>query len=212
MKQRTNQILYSYWNEVRGNRIAPRRFDIEPARIAAILPETFILEHNGAASFRFRLAGTRICEQFGHELRHRNFLDLIPGVERYTLEYELGIVALRAAVSLSEFEISLRSGDSARCEVLILPLADPRDAVTRFLGAMSCSGTHDRLDPFPIAIRSLIRHELIWPDGRPQLPYERAHRQPPLPPHTSPSRIVKAQRRQFLVFEGGRSDSPSHKP
>ena len=44
MQQRTNQILFAYWNDVRGERLAPRRFEIEPARIATILPETFILE------------------------------------------------------------------------------------------------------------------------------------------------------------------------
>lgn len=211
MKQRTNQILYSYWNDVRANRIAPRRFDIEPARIAAILPETFILEHAGAATFRFRLAGTRICDQFGQELRNRNYLDLVPGPDRYTLEYELGIVALRAAVSLSEFEIVLRSGHSARCEVLILPLIDPRGTITRFVGAMSCSGTQDVIEPYPAAVRFLLRHELLWPDGRPQLQAQPKPRPQPPPLQPTGGRIVRSDRRQFLVFDGGRRDDPPFK-
>ena len=37
MKQTTIQTLYAYWDGVRAGRIAPRRLEIEPARIAAIL-------------------------------------------------------------------------------------------------------------------------------------------------------------------------------
>ncbi len=44
MKQRTIQTLYAYWNELRAGRVAPRRLEIEPARIGSILPETFMLE------------------------------------------------------------------------------------------------------------------------------------------------------------------------
>ena len=75
MKQKTSQILFAYWNEVRGSRVAPRRFEIEPSRISEILPETFILERLDRETYRFRLAGTRICEEFGQELRGTNFLD-----------------------------------------------------------------------------------------------------------------------------------------
>ena len=63
MKQSTIQVLFGYWNEVRGERLAPRRFEIEPARIATILPETFILERLDSETFPYRLAGTKICDR-----------------------------------------------------------------------------------------------------------------------------------------------------
>jgi hypothetical protein len=37
---------------------------IEPAKIAALLPEVFIAECAGLLAFRLRLAGTKICEDF----------------------------------------------------------------------------------------------------------------------------------------------------
>ena len=74
MKQKTQDILYSYWNEVRAGRLAPQRLDIEPSRIAAILSETFMLERVDARTYRYRLAGTRLCGLFGSELRGQNFL------------------------------------------------------------------------------------------------------------------------------------------
>ena len=77
MKLATTRMLYDYWNEARGRRMAPTRFEIEPSRIAGILSETFILELAENCSFPFRLAGTRICEQLGAELRGRDLLDLV---------------------------------------------------------------------------------------------------------------------------------------
>ena len=51
-------------------------FEVEPAKIAALLPETFIAEGAGLLGCRFRLAGTKICEQFGRELRGADLLGL----------------------------------------------------------------------------------------------------------------------------------------
>ncbi len=63
MQQPTSRQLYAYWDRVRNGRIAPKRFEIEPAKIAPLLPETFITEATGLRTYRFRLAGTKICEQ-----------------------------------------------------------------------------------------------------------------------------------------------------
>src|SRR5690606_24764284 len=76
MKNDTSRVLFHYWNAIRGTRRAPRRFEIEPARISRILPEAFILEQRDVDTYRFRIAGTRLCELFGMELRGHNFLEL----------------------------------------------------------------------------------------------------------------------------------------
>jgi len=84
MQQPTSRQLYAYWDGIRNGRIAPRRFEIEPARIASLLPETFIAECTGLLGFRFRLAGTKICEHFGCQThRQANFeLTLMPLIHR----------------------------------------------------------------------------------------------------------------------------------
>ncbi|CAN0539766.1 unnamed protein product, partial [Scytosiphon promiscuus] len=38
MYQQNNQALLTYWNEVRGNRTAPKRVEITPSAIGPILP------------------------------------------------------------------------------------------------------------------------------------------------------------------------------
>jgi hypothetical protein len=42
MQRPTSRQLYAYWDRVRNGRVAPRRFEIEPAKIAALLPEPLL--------------------------------------------------------------------------------------------------------------------------------------------------------------------------
>lgn len=207
MRQRTSQILFNYWNEVRAGRMAPRRFEIEPSRITAILAETFILEREAAACYRFRLAGTRICDQFSQELRGRDLLDVVAPIDRLTLEDRLSVIARHGAVGLFEFET--RTGErSGRCEMLVLPLTDARDMVTRFLGAMSPMAADAWLGTGAMSLRSMVRNELIWPDGRPYPLIERGGLKPVFRPTLPTSRVVKANQREFRVFDGGLADAP----
>jgi hypothetical protein len=205
MRRRTSQTLFDYWNEVRGDRLAPRRFDIEPARISSILAETFILERLDPHTFRFRLAGTRICEIFGQELRNTSFLQLFPADDRLHLGRQLGTIAEQGGVCVVEFRASAGDRKSVLFECMILPLTDPRGVVTRYLGAISPSENPEWLGTEAVSIRSLVRDELIWPDGRPHPVVERSGFQAPFRPHLVAARIVKSKNRQFRVFEGGRS-------
>lgn len=207
MRQRTSQVLFSYWNEVRGDRMAPRRFEIEPARIATILSETFILERQSASDYCFRLAGTRICEHFDQELRNRNLLDMVAYADRLVLEDRLATVVAQGAVGRFEFE-TLAGEHRGRCEMLLLPLTDTRDTVTRLLGAMSLIDAGDWLRVGAMSLKSIVRSELVWPDGRPYPLIERGGMRTPFRPLHPVARIVKANEREFRVFEGGRSDPP----
>ena len=47
MKHPSNRELFDYWNERRGERLAPERADIEPGAIRQVLGDTFVLEANG---------------------------------------------------------------------------------------------------------------------------------------------------------------------
>src|SRR5262245_45616689 len=98
MQQRTLQILYTYWNGLRAGRIAPLRLEIDPSRIGAILPEIFLLERVDAGTYCYRLAGTRLCEMFGSELRGANLLDGWPAADRTALGSNLALICERGAV------------------------------------------------------------------------------------------------------------------
>jgi hypothetical protein len=205
MKQRTSQVLFSYWNEVRGDRVAPRRFEIEPSRIAGILPETFILECGEPGAYRFRLAGTRICELFGRELRGTSLLDLFEDDDRTTLERLLACSLEQAPVVVLGFDAVTGSGSSARFEAVLLPLLHTQQTVTRLLGSM-CPVEHPAwLGNDAPERQVLVDHELVWPDGRPHSILQKMNRQSPFAAEPRAARIVGSDRRRFRVYEGGRT-------
>lgn len=203
MKEPTSQQLYAYWNDVRGDRLAPRRFEIEPSRIAAILPDTFILERVDSATFRFRLAGTRICEAFVAEFRGLNILDLLEPIDRATLRHDLATVAGEGGVGLFALEGVSESGKPLMFEMLIVPLIHTNDTVDRLLGSLTPLASPAWLGHEPVTIKRLVSHEIIWPEGRPHAVADAMKRQSPFMPHIRNARIVRVDRRQFRVYEGG---------
>lgn len=209
MKNRTTQIIYSYWNEVRRGRLAPRRFDVEPARIAGILAETMILECCEDGAVRFRLAGTRITESFGVELRGKSFLELWSEAERAALTHHLDTLKQHGGALLLEFEACTHGDRSIILEAILLPLIHTRDVVDRFLGSISCAHAPMWLGTEPLTRLRLRSAEIVWPDGRPHQVSEKLAHPPALASFGDGSRIVRFDRRRFRVVEGSRNLSKS---
>ena len=204
MKQRTSQLLLQYWNTVRGDRMAPHRFDIEPAQIAGILPETCILERSANGSCQFRLAGTRICDQFGRELRGVAFERLASEADRPVIEEMFAAITDQGAIGVLELTATDTEGRSLHFEALILPLLHVSGTVSRYLGAISPIKPPAWIGTSPLVPGPLASHELLWADGRPHAVIESTNRQAPFMPAMAGARIVRFDRRQFRVYDGGR--------
>ena len=204
MRQRATQSMYAYWNGVRADRLAPRRIEIEPSRITDLLADTFILERIDTERFRFRLAGTRICALLGPEFRISDFLDPWGDEDRETLQRMFQAMSTQGGVGLLEVEAATRDGGvSTTLEILVLPLLHTRDVVDRFLGSI-VTNHHVELPPGSrLLLKRIVAHDIIWPDGRPHDVVDRMHRQAPFLPHIRSARIVRADRRQFRVYDGG---------
>ncbi len=205
MKQKTTQLLYAYWNELRAGRLAPKRLEIEPSRIGSVLAETFMLERESSSSYRFRLAGTRLCEVLGSELRGTNLLDGWSGADRATLAGHLTATCEQGAVTV----LTLEAGDGTRriqLEAVLLPLLQPEETVGRVLGAMSPLTSPHWLGQERLLEKRLVNHELVWPDGRPHALVKRSGGQVPFLPGPDGRTAPKAWP-NFRVLEGGRGKS-----
>lgn len=203
MQEFVSQALYSYWNSLRGDRVAPKRFEIEPSCISGNLPDTFILERVSPSSLRFRLAGTRICEAFGIDFRGVDLFRLFEDGDARIIAQQIAS-ASEGAVCVFRISAGSTSGLSTEFELLILPLTHTRDTVDRFLGALTPVARPNWLGTVALTQRKLLSHELIWPDGV-ALPAEQGSNIPVLMPTIREARIVRSNRRQFRVYEGGLS-------
>jgi hypothetical protein len=196
MQQRTLQILYTYWNGLRAGRVAPLRLEIDPSRIGAILPEIFLLERMDAATYCYRLAGTRLCEMFGSELRGSNLLDGWSTPDRAALAGDLALICERGAAIRIVLEGSADGERRVQVEAAFLPLMHAEGAISRVIGAMSAVASPHWLGHDPLRARRLLSHELIWPDGRPNAAFVK------MPPQGSAGGL----RRGFRVLDGGRKE------
>ncbi len=204
MKQRTSIWLYAYWNDLRKGRVAPERFEIQPAEIASLLPETFIAEVGDVMNYPFRLVGTRICEQFGRELRGLNFLDLWQEDNQEAIETLLHSTVTDGSVAFAEFLAYTQDGRHVPFEMLVLPLVHASTSINRLMGCLSAVETPYWLGTQPLAHLELVDAKIIWPDHQPH--FLRADQIDELPLANTANRIVTENGRTLRVYEGGRRD------
>jgi hypothetical protein len=192
MQQPTSRQLYAYWDGVRNGRIAPRRFEIEPAKIASLLPETFIAECAGLLGFRFRLAGTKICEQFGRELRGVDFLTLWEAEDRDAIATLVRNVLADGAVGHGIFKAYTNQAPrQASFELTLMPLIHTGQTVNRLLGAITAIDPPFWLGAEPLVRFGIVELHLHWPEGVPAFVAD------------SGAEVVRLARRRFRVVEGG---------
>jgi hypothetical protein len=197
--------LYKYWDRIRNNRRAPRRFEIEPSEISPILSETFILERRHHDDYRFRIAGTRICEHFGKELRGLNVLDFWQPPHWQAVCALLDIISEDAAAGVIQFRAYAQPDRKAEFEMVLLPLIHREPAISRVLGAIAPMATPYWLGMVPLTRFEILKAEEMWPSGfghggagtNPEFPYAS---------NAQDHRIVEVDRRRFRIYDGGLSN------
>src|SRR5262249_51470762 len=124
-------------NARRGTRLAPERGDIEPGAIREILSDSFIVSFDDAADHPFRLAGTRVCTLFGHELKGESFVQLWDLASRKLVRDLAATVADEAGAVIAGVGARTAQGSSADLELLLLPLYHRGRKRLRLLGVLA---------------------------------------------------------------------------
>jgi hypothetical protein len=136
MKHPLTRELYDYWNGRRGEEAMPERNDIDPAAIRRILAESFVLAVEPGQHPRFRVAGTKVCELFGRELRGEDFMGLWGQEAAPQIRDFVSLVAGEGIGILAG--VTMEAGDGLACplELLILPLSHQGKGGQRMLGSL----------------------------------------------------------------------------
>ncbi|AHB49007.1 hypothetical protein W911_12295 [Hyphomicrobium nitrativorans NL23] len=208
-QHRATQALYAYWNDVRAGRRAPRRLEIQPAQLGGLLLDTFILERTDRSTYLFRLAGTRVSNWLGADLRTRNFLSCWGEADRAMLERHLAAISELGRVGvftgegyLSDTAAPAGSRAAASFELIVLPLMHTGHAIDRLLCLLVPLDDRAADAHSPRRGLKLLAAEEIWPEGVSREPF--MDPPPALNPNVRMARIVRQGRRQFRVYQGGR--------
>jgi hypothetical protein len=96
-----------------------------------------MLEFDRLHGHPFRLAGTRVCALFGHELKNQRFLDLWDGTSRLPVSDLLDVVADEKTGVVASASGRTSEGWAQDVEVLLLPLAQRGDTHARMIGVLA---------------------------------------------------------------------------
>ncbi len=195
MKHPSSRTLFEYWERRRGTRPAPERSEIEPGDIRHVLGDVFVLAVDRVKGHPFRLAGTRVCALFGHELKGEAFVALWEQAGRHSITEFIGAVTEEKSCIVASATAQAAHDPvlTVNLELLLLPLAFRWRHDARLIGALSPMGAPYWLGAKPVGPLHIGGFRYIG--GRlEQMP--------------APSLVAAPGRLKhgLTVYEGGRTD------
>lgn len=131
--------LRNYWERLRAGRIAPYRAEIDPRQFEGALENMFIVERLSTDNMRIRLAGMKVCEMMGMEVRGMQPGMLVADADRQRLDRLLGVAMSEPAVVKLALHAEGRGG-GWRGAMLLMPLRSDFGEINRVLGCACVSG------------------------------------------------------------------------
>ena len=151
MRHLASKHLFSYWTNLRNDRKAPTRAEIEPSDIREYLGDTFILEVNQSLrTISFRLAGTRLCNAYGQELKGLGFMNLWAEEDNLRVLRAITRTYRDFKPAILSHKGSAADGREVDFETLVLPLLPTHDGDIRLLGISTTKETPIWLGNDPI--------------------------------------------------------------
>jgi len=155
---RLSNVL-SYWDTLRGDRVAPGRVEIRPSEITRHLSRICILERPRAGTVRMRLAGATLSARMGMELRGMPLRALFD-LDHRNIAMDAAETAMTTpAVSILALARVDRIGASPEAMMAILPLTDTRGGLTRAIASYSERAS---VTPFVMNIRGRFLVQDSW--------------------------------------------------
>lgn len=197
MRHPASRELHAYWDRLRGARAAPDQSRVDPAALSGVLGSLFVLDAESERGFPFRLAGTRICDLFGRELRERPLLELFAEADRGSIRDTVTAVVDDAAVAVAGVEAATEKvSGRIEAELLLLPLRHEGPSRSRLIGSLGILEGGALAEVTFVRELSVRQVRILWPSGR-RSDFEREREEVPPPP--PPSRRPAWLR----VLEGG---------
>ncbi len=161
MRVQTTIEIFDYWNRIRGAADAPLKSQVEPSAVPHLLQSLFILEAREDGDIVFRLAGTRICDLFGRDLRGERFSSLWAHGQHADIERTAMGVMDHAMPALFNATGYSTVGHQASFEIIMMPLRSSHAACDRVLGAIAPVAAASWLEIVPLEFLALDRSRLL---------------------------------------------------
>lgn len=153
IKQPLLRQLYDFWDQKRGDRLAPRREDIDPLElprplIGSVFLYTVERDKPGSppTDYVLRLFGTQLVEMFGGDMTGRSFDDIFHGPTAPAIRREYDHVAMTGEPLCSALDGRWADREYRFYRRLLLPLSENGRTVDRLFGGAVDEGACSQPD------------------------------------------------------------------
>lgn len=186
----SSRALFRFWESMRAERAAPRRDELDLRRIRHLVPNLFVADRvPGDGTFRWRLAGTGICEIYRRELTGSGFLAGWDPFEADTIGRFLTGTIRHLQPCLLRFRFLTDRGQLIGTEMTGFPLTAADGVTTHIFGGLFAFRETEPLGYSALTHFELSAARSIWTAL--------------LPAETSPEVTEPRTIRNFQVIPGG---------
>lgn len=163
----------AYWTALRQGDDVPKRSQIDPRGLENILSQTFVLERIAPGIARFRLAGQKMNEMAGMEVRGMPLTAFFTPIARKQVSAALEhMFDTPAIVEMTLSTVATRGHPAQEARMLMLPLRSDLGDVSRALGVFVSEGnptkTSQRFDVISTELRSVSAMPNAKPNATPK--------------------------------------------
>lgn len=133
----SSRTLFRFWETMRGANAAPRRADLDLKQIHALVPNLLVAElEERTLAYRWRLAGTGICELYQRELTGTGLLEGWDAFETGVISRYLDGVVRNLQPCLLRFRFRTNLDQEIGAEMIGLPLLATDGRTIHILGGI----------------------------------------------------------------------------
>jgi hypothetical protein len=133
LREAANKEFVAAWLRWRGEKLLPRRADVDLGSIRRLLGSVILFELRTPDTVMVKVAGTQLREHYGFELTGTNYVELAPQAQRPTRQYRMWQSVSRPCGSRLVREHRVQTGRVTLAEVVSVPLDGDRPAAPRML-------------------------------------------------------------------------------
>lgn len=165
--------LFRYWETLRAEKAYPRREDVDFAAIKAVMPDLVIIERDHLRkSFRYRLAGSRVCELFGLNLTGSDVFAAWDHFETDVIRRHLEIALTRFQPGVIRMRLTTDREQQMAAELVVLPVQMQSSNRVQLIGGMFPFRPAAGLGHTAITARELVSARVIWTEHQGALPVQ----------------------------------------
>ena len=164
----SSRALFRFWEQMRAEQAAPRRDQLDLSRIKPLVPNLFIAALDlPSATYRWRLAGTAVCDMLCHEVTGGNLLADWDGFDANVAARYLGNVVHALQPCLIRTRMQTDLNQMLGAELVGLPLQSADGSAVHVFG-----GIFPFREPASMGYGRILRLELsaarsIWTEHLP---------------------------------------------